>query len=189
MNRHKRRKAAKMSGAGMDPGFDRFRDELRSAFPAMDDRTVGEAWMRKEVFNVPFGSPEEWKHMPGAVTIQLTYKNSTISAGVPNHEVQGCIDKWDEVIRRISPKDPRGDTRDALVNTLATNKHNDEHSAYVLCCGALWLARTSEAGTFVQEHLNKGDCGLKWEITFVSKGQFNFRLHLTPRDSGTPDEL
>lgn len=178
MNRHERRKAAKTSGAGIDPGFNRFRDELLSTFPTMDDRTIGESWMRSDVFKVPFGTPNDWKHIPGTVTIQLVFKNSTISAAVPNPEVQGCISKWDEVIQRVSSDDPRGDTKDALVHTLATNKHNDEGSAYVLCCGALWLAATSEASSVVRNLLADGDCGFKWEITTISKGKVNFRLHL-----------
>lgn len=177
MNRHERRGAAKRgAGATVDPGFEGFRANLKKSFPDLPDRKVGEAWMRNDIIDMPYGPPETWRHVPGSITVQLLYKAGSISAAVAPDDIKPMIEHWGGLVDKL--EDPRAVTRGTIVEGLATNRQNDQGGANTLIHAALWLAWTSAAGPDFHDRLTRGDVRLVYEITDIRPKAFNFRLGL-----------
>lgn len=160
----------------LDPGFDAFRADLQTSFPGMSDRTVGEAWMRNDVKDLPAGSPAAWRHMPGTLTVQIAYKAASISAAIRPSDVDGIVAEWASQLSKYATQEPRVLSRGLVVEGLATNQHNDRQGALLVLHAAIWLIMTLNPTAQLSELVARGDAQLLCDITDLAPGKFNFRM-------------
>jgi hypothetical protein len=77
MNQHERRAAeARARAAQADKGFDIYSARARRAFPDIDDKTIGEGWMRGQAWAVS-GIKRILIHRPDEAPIRVRMTSSS----------------------------------------------------------------------------------------------------------------
>jgi hypothetical protein len=193
MNRHERRAAeARARGAGADKGFDRYRAQARRAFPKVDDRQLGEAWMRSQAFtasgaafHVIHKKGEPRTSADGDWTISLKYGPLAFKAVITPALFKECIDEWKNNIIPEMQKAGRHNLRSAarayIIEMLVSYQHTDGDTAALVVAAVAWLAATSEVGFMITAADNAVQ-SVHYEITDIvgpngERGN-NFRLML-----------
>jgi hypothetical protein len=152
-----------VTGTSIDPGFYDYQAQLRSIFPSITDKDIGEGWMRGEVKKAQDGDllvlhphGEEVKRGDNEIFLGIRFKKKVFKACIPDPSViDRMVGDWDkivEMLQRVAPSDdPRGETRQLILNWLLTNRDVDvpgkqNHTGAIMATAMVWLmyGRTSD---------------------------------------------
>lgn len=187
MNRHDRR----AQEAQARKSFEDYASAFRKAFKKVDDREIGEGWMRgakaeaDDIKGMVIHPPGEPPPPASACDISLSaaYGAQRFDAVTRSEWLPVLQSEWPRFREQLIgiPDTPvtddiRHDARGFLFDTLMSNRQYESGMYAALAAGAIvWLARTSAIGIAIGDSHK----GIHYEITDTGPTGRNFRLILT----------
>jgi hypothetical protein len=199
MNRQERRAEAaraRAASAKIDKGFEDYRAQARRAFPGIDDKKIGEAWMRGQIWTA-IGADAMIIHCPGEaparhdddVTVSATWGALEFKAFISRKLLHESIEQWGKFITDFaagdSLHDPRAYTRAVILHILIEQRHVRGDGATMLVAAIAWLTATLSAAKTLFG-AGRSPRRIHHQITDTTDGQ-NFRMVLDSSDGPFPE--
>jgi hypothetical protein len=186
MNRHERRARE----AQTRKSFTDYSDTYRKAFRKVDDREIGEGWMRGAKAEAA-GVNAVIIHPPGAtpppfdqcdIELSARYGAQQFGAVTRSEYLPTLQAEWPKLVEQFrklpnSPVsgDPRADGRSFIFSMIMENRHYEDGKMAAMTASAIvWLARTSAVGVAI----GRSHKSIHYEITDTGPGTRNYRLML-----------
>ena len=188
MNRQERRARE----AQTRKSFAEYSDTYRKAFRQVDEREIGEGWMRGAAAEAK-GFSHIIVHPPGEapppfdqcdITLSTSYGPQHFRAVTTVKTLDFMQAEWLRAVKVIGklPKtpvtdDPRNDARGFIFEIMMDNKHyaDDGGMGALAACAMVWLVKTSPAGVMFGDYHK---CA-HYEVTDTGPTGRNFRLILS----------
>jgi hypothetical protein len=194
MNRHDRRAAeaqARAASAQIDKGFEAYRAQAKRAFRDLDDKKIGEYWMRGQAWTAT-GADAMVVHRPGEtperhdddIAVSATYGDLKFKAFISKPLLHEGTEHWRNFITDFAannkPHDPRAGSRTFILRILIEQSHTRGDEAAMMVAAIGWLTATSPAGPLFEG--GESPPRIHYEITDITDGAGrrgqNFRLVL-----------